>query len=116
MLRYQQHIHGLLTVLGGGVDRENTNTVSHGEGNTEEYKRLYIEMHCSAVVSVPPCEIIEGNTCGLGLKRISLEDYLFVVWRVKSYYNENITLPYFWMPKWSNTCDPSARTLTILNV
>ena len=28
-----------------------------------------------------------------------------------AYYRHNSVIPYFWMPKWSNTMDPSARTL-----
>ena len=29
----------------------------------------------------------------------------------KNYHNRENVIPYFWMPKWSNTTDPSARTL-----
>jgi asparagine synthase (glutamine-hydrolysing) len=26
---------------------------------------------------------------------------------------DKINVPYFWMPRWSNTTDPSARTLAV---
>ena len=33
----------------------------------------------------------------------------------ESYKNHTYILPYFWMPKYSNATDPSARTLDIYN-
>jgi asparagine synthase (glutamine-hydrolysing) len=45
------------------------------------------------------------------LKPITLEQQYYRYLYNKSYKNQSHLIPYFWMPKWSNTNDPSARTL-----
>ena len=39
------------------------------------------------------------------------EQYYYRYLFEKKYYKRENVIPYFWMPKWSNTNDPSARTL-----
>ena len=47
---------------------------------------------------------------------ISKESYYFRQLFNSKYDNKfALTIPYFWMPRWSTTNDPSARTLNIYN-
>jgi asparagine synthase (glutamine-hydrolysing) len=46
---------------------------------------------------------------------IDTEKYYYKMLFDKFYPNCNQILPYFWMPKYTNATDPSARTLEIYN-